>query len=44
MNRIISTVVSASALIFGVFLPSDKLTAQNGQGPCGRMDASFRHA
>ena len=44
MNRIISSVFTASALIFGVFLPREEAVARNGQGPSGHMDAGFNHA
>jgi len=44
MNRIISAVLTASALIFGVFLPREEAARANGQGACGDVDARFHHA
>lgn len=44
MNRLILPFVTASALIFGVFLPREEAVAQNGEGSYGNVDARFHYA
>ena len=45
MNRLISPVITASALIFGFILPSEEAAAQmTAKDLVGNLDACFQHA
>jgi hypothetical protein len=44
MNRINWAVLTASALIFGVFLPRGEGGRANGERACGNVEARFQHA